>query len=426
MPIGTIRYADTDLTEDLSLSYNCKENPISMMPTLDLPACDSSNGAISLALTGGVGELHVSWNSMNPPDTTASIAGLEAGIYEVIVTDSLGCLIDTQIILNDQKSPTILLDSISNISCYGGQDGAGAVTVLLDSGTTSATYLWSNGDTDSLAFGLVKGSYQLVVEDNLGCEAWLEIEIQEPDSIDILLVGSNLKCYGDTDGAVLSYLGGGMPPYSYDWSTGDTVSSLMAVPAGMYSLMVTDGNGCQDTATTEVVQPDSLVLSISGQMSWPCQSAFLTVNYTGGVDPVIFNWTGPDGIVGTSNILFGPLEGGVYLVTAQDANGCTTLDSVLLDDCNTGVEEALSTGINSFIISPNPIRGIFSLTLDLDYPQDVNIEILTLQGQVFQEFEEKQILHFDKELNLSDQAVGIYVLQVTTKYGTTSRKIILR
>lgn len=418
-----ITYTDADFTKDISFFYNCKENPITIIPTLDLPAFDSSNGAISLAVAGGVGAWHVSWNTA---DTIAAIADLDAGIYEVTVTDSLGCQVDTQIILNDQKAPMILLDSIANISCYGGQNGVGAVSVLLDSAATSATYLWSNGDTDSLVSGLAKGSYQLVVEDNLGCEAWLEIAIAEPDSLDILLAGTKLACYGDADGVILSSVRGGTASYSYNWSTGDTLPTISGLSAGSYHLTITDENGCQKSDSVEILQPDSLALQISGQMSWPCQNAFLTVNYTGGVDPIIFTWTGPDGIVGTSNILFGPLKGGTYVVTAQDANGCTTLDSILLDDCNTGVEGALSAGINNFAIKPNSTNGRFILTLNLEQAQDVRISILNLRGQVVSHSEEGSVSTLEQEINLENHPSGIYFVQVTTQGGTIGKKVLVR
>lgn len=417
-----VTYDASDFTEDVAYFYTCKENPIVVTAALLSPGCGLANGSITLSVSGGTGSYVYQWDSTALSAVTPSVTGLSSGVYAVEVSDSIGCVGEAIFSLNDSNAVSLVLDSVANISCYGANDGYASVTAT---GGTVSSYLWSNGETTATATSLPGGIQTLVVTTSAGCQSWLSVEIQEPDSLLLNLLIDDVSCFGEADGCAFAYVCGGTGALSYVWGNGDSVPSLVGVPAGIYSLMVTDGNGCQDTTATEVVQPDSLALSISGQMSMPCNPTTITANYTGGTDPIVFTWTGPNGVVGTSNILFGLLEG-TYILIAEDANGCIAMDSVSLPDCNTGVEGEFPAGINSFTIHPNPTSGTFSLTLELNHSQDANIEILTLQGQIVQQFEEHQIQNLHKELRLSDQAAGIYFLQVTTENGSASRKVIVR
>ena len=52
--------------------------------------------------------------------------------------------------------------------------------------------------------------------------------------------GHDLMCNGDSSGEINSFVQGGTPPYSYEWSTGQTTASINQLAPGSYALTVTD------------------------------------------------------------------------------------------------------------------------------------------------------------------------------------------
>jgi hypothetical protein len=148
------------------------------------PKCFGDSGTATASVTGGNPPYTYLWSN---GATTATITGLTAGTYSVMVKDSNGCRgIDTVTIIQ----PIQLKDSmiiISNINCSTGVFASASTTVsggtgpytyytgfaiaAVSGGTPPYTYLWSNGNTTATVSGLTAGSYTLVVTDSLGCQA---------------------------------------------------------------------------------------------------------------------------------------------------------------------------------------------------------------------------------------------------------------
>lgn len=196
-------------------------------------------------------------------------------------------------------------------------------------------------------------------------------------------------------------------------------------------MTVTDENGCDKNTSVTVGEPDLLDLNLSGNANTATQApfnGFATANYTGGTDPVTFAWAGPDGFSGSSNIVFG-LNGGIYVVTATDANGCVSIDSVEVDGfvgSGEAIEDELAAGISLMSIFPNPNNGVFSVSLEMDRAQDVTVEVLNLRGQVVSRVEERNAIIVDHNFALNNLTAGIYFVQVTTESGTAGRKVVIR
>ena len=105
------------------------------------------------------------------------------------------------------------------------------------------------------------GTYELTVTDANGCEASIDggVEITEPETISLDLSGvADVRCNGESNGSIDLIVSGGTAPYTYSWSDGSTTEDLNEVPAGTYSVTVTDANGCIAEASTTVSEPLSL------------------------------------------------------------------------------------------------------------------------------------------------------------------------
>lgn len=425
-----IDHSDAEFINPVDFFYNCKENPFVNVITPTAPGCGLSDGALSLSTSGGLGSLQYLWDASAGSSTMASVSGLSAGVYEVTVSDSLGCSETVSYTLNDANSPTLAVDSTAGITCFGDGNGYAEVTATPAMGSTVTSYLWSNGETTAIATALPQGSSTLTVTDDQNCVSITSVSIDEPSDISLSATATDAGCYGEATGSVSSLAFGGTGAISYLWDNSATTPDLSGLAAGVYSVTVTDENGCTKNASVTVSEPDSLTLALSANANgatMPPYNGFASVTYTGGSDPVTFVWTGPDGFSGSSNIVFG-LNGGVYVVTATDANGCVTVDSVEVGGrvSTIGIDDELAAGISTMQIFPNPNNGAFSVHLEMDRAQDVTVEVLNLRGQVVYHHEERNALVLDRDINLADQTAGIYFVQVTTDRGTAGRKLVLR
>ncbi|MEM6398469.1 MAG: SprB repeat-containing protein, partial [Bacteroidota bacterium] len=140
--------------------------------------------------------------------------------------------------------------------------------------------------------------------------------------INIELDGENPICFGLASGSITSTVTGGTLPYTYNWSTGDEEPFIQNLPAGEYSLTVTDANGMGGTATITLTEPPIVTLEVSADQN--CEAPFtLTADAGGGVGDFIYNWsTGDD----TPQIVVSDeIE---YCVTVVDGNGCGTFECI--------------------------------------------------------------------------------------------------
>ena len=423
-----VQNSDSDFSNDISFFYNCKENPFSNVITSTAPGCGLSDGSLSVAASGGLGSYTYAWGANAGAATTPVVSGLSAGVYEVTITDSVGCTDVLAVTLNDANSPILVVDSTANITCFGDGNGYASVNATPAPGSTVSSYLWSNGETSAAAISLPPGNSSVIVSDDQNCVSTISVTIDEPSDVSLTASANDAACFGEASGEVTSFASGGTGAIAYAWNTGDNSPSISGLPAGSYTVTVTDANGCSKNQTVVISQPDSLALNLSSNPNsnaTPPYNGFATVSNTGGSDPVSFEWTGPGGYTNNQNIAFG-LSGGMYFVTATDANGCTTSDSVFVDGPGlVSIDHAFSTGVSAMNIFPNPSQGILSMDLELNRIQDITIDLLTLRGKSLIRTHHHQVLSIKEELDLTHLPAGVYLIQVSTELGTTGRKVIL-
>jgi hypothetical protein len=147
--------------------------------------------------------------------------------------------------------------------------------------------------------------------------------------------GYNISCNGASDGSIVSTTTGGCLPYSYNWSNNATTANLANLPAGSYTVTVTDINGTTATANITLTEPDPVVITLTsptynGGWNISCNGendGSITSVTTGGCPAYIYNWSN-----GSTAANPGTLVAGTYSVTATDANGCTATSSITLTE----------------------------------------------------------------------------------------------
>ena len=320
--------------DSISVSvYNCGFNV----------SCNGgNNGTAQAFVSGGCAPYSYSWSS---GDTSSTATGLSAITYSVTVTDANGCSISDSLTLTEplpllsQGINPLVQGCGFNISCNGGSDGIATSTVA--GGCGPYQFLWSNGDTTATATGLPAGLHSVTLTDANGCSTSDTITLTQPTPVEVsnftistYNCGFNITCNGATDGSINAIPGGGCAPYAYAWNTGDTVANLNNLPAGTYSLTLTDFNNCTVSDSVTLTQPAPLVSQGIVADTTGCGANIscnggadgnATVTVTGGCTPYSYLWTGGD----TSQAATG-LTAGLKVVSLTDANGCALQDSITL------------------------------------------------------------------------------------------------
>lgn len=221
------------------------------------PLCfGGATGTADATVTGGAPNYFYNWSNGS---TLEDPTGLTAGTYVVVVTDNNGCQDSTNVTIQDPDA-IIAEESAFNVTCYGLSDGS--IDITSSGGTGNLSYFWSNGSSSEDLNGLSGGTYTLTITDDNGCQEIVSVTIFEPDSISISASsstfshGHNISVNGESDGEIDVSVTGGTQPYNYSWSNGSSDQNLNNLPAGTYTLTVTDGKGCAKTIEVILTEPE--------------------------------------------------------------------------------------------------------------------------------------------------------------------------
>jgi gliding motility-associated-like protein len=199
-----------------------------------------SDAVLAAADSGGTKPYHYQWNVSNID--TITISGISAGKVEVLVIDTKGCSGKDTITVS-QPQPLAIQISKQNISCYGFADGK--YTALINGGTRPYSYLWTNGQKDSIAKNLRAGTDTVKVYDANNCFIELSDTLTQPKPLKSRFVSSKMPyCPATKDGAVKALGEGGTLPYKFLWSNGKSDSIIENILEGEYVLTLVDSNKC--------------------------------------------------------------------------------------------------------------------------------------------------------------------------------------
>lgn len=305
-----------------------------------------ANGTISASATNGTSPYSYTWSS---GQTTPSINNLTPGQYTVTITDAAGCTASASATVINLAGPTVLSNSnvVSSYQTVNGgftpqwvcpndtlhSDG-GIMRIYLESGATMITgggidsIFAKSGSTIIMTGGIHKIFHEpgvnLVLNGGIPtlfpCASLVFNYSQAPANgcvtpptcnLSANAVSLPVSCYGESSGSIDLTIAGAALPVSYAWSNGAFTEDLNGLPAGNYSVTVTDVNGCTATQVVTVSEPSALNAFISVVTPILCagESATIDVSATGGTPPY----------AGTGNFMASP---GTQNYTITDANGC--------------------------------------------------------------------------------------------------------
>jgi len=359
---GCIATQTITVSEPAQLVANLMGNNISCNG-----ACDGS--AVTNA-QGGIAPYTYLWNTGS---TATTLSGVCPGTYSVVITDANGCVHTDSVMLTEPMPLTVALSEV-NVMCAGQCDGS--TNAMPAGGTAPYNYLWSNGDTIANPTGLCAGTYGVTVTDANGCVVSDQIIVEEPSQIVLNPTIDGIPCHGGCKGEItLAPMGGGGAPYTYNWATGDTTSSIGDLCAGNYVVTVTDVDGCSVTDTIVLTEPAPLMVNFSvdsATCSTTCDGA-ATAHVTGGVAPYAFNWFG-FGVPIPNDSIKQNLCPTNYMVAVHDANGCAqflpvtvaspvpvevqlSIDEACHDVCDGEISATVINGTAPYLFTYNGVPG---------------------------------------------------------------------
>ena len=271
------------------------------------------NGAIDITIAGGTTPYSINWSSGH---INQDISSLSAGVYSITVTDANNCVANGSWTITE---PLLLEVSISPSDpiCFGGN---GSIDLTVSGGTTPYIFNWSNGQSTE-DINPVAGNYSVTVVDMNGCSILQSLTLSQPTAVSASYTVTDASCFGNNDGVITGSPSGGTSPYTYLWSNGETTKDIYNLITDMYSLTITDANGCESVSTYTVGQPTEVIINTTAVSDVSCfggSDGSVNISVSGGSSPYTYLWSNTET---TANI--SALTAGTYSVTVTDNNACT-------------------------------------------------------------------------------------------------------
>ena len=242
---GAIIASSTSFSGSLADHYfeTSGTNPcagLTIYPSTTLATCTQANGSASIQVSGGTPGYTYLWED---GQTTTTAFSLIAGSYSVTITDANGCTY-TDIAGVGVDNSMIPVSTVLTIdaSCNGQLDGA--IDMTITGGSAPYSYLWSDGSISEDLSGISAGTYLIGYTDAIGCIGYASVIITEPDAISTQFTIVDESAAGTNNGSASAISIGGLAPYTYFWSDGQTTPNATGLSAGTYTCDITDGNGC--------------------------------------------------------------------------------------------------------------------------------------------------------------------------------------
>jgi SdrD B-like domain len=317
-------------------------NPVPTIAPVSAEVCQGGN--VTITMIGGVG---YSWTGPNnftattAEVTLSNVTPANAGAYTVVVSNVNQC--------TSTALANVIVNPSPTVSATGATVCTGGTLQLSASSVAGATYAWvgpnnftSTAKSPTIANATVSnaGTYGLIVTDLKGCKATATATVSVGASLSVTATSNSPVCVGKD----LTLSSNGGAGATYEWTGPNnfvstaaavTIAQAQLLANGVYSVKVTNTDGCTGTATTAVtVNPVPTIAPVSAEV---CQGGNVTITMIGGVG---YSWTGPNNFTATTaevtltNVT--PANAGAYTVVVSNVNQCT------------------STALANVIVNPSP------------------------------------------------------------------------
>lgn len=282
--------------------------------TVNVSCNGVADGSACISVNGGVGPYAYQWSTSS---SASCINSLSSGSYFVIVTDAFGCSSTANFSINQPQVLNINSASVTNATCFGLANGS--ICLAVSGGTQPYSYDFGSGSTAANCVNnLLAGNYLVTVTDAMACTRAINVTVTEPSQLNTGLGPDQSICLGNST-LLCTNVFGGTAPYNLLWSTGNTTPCITVNSIGIYSVTVTDVNGCtaQNVASISIWPLPSVLLdSIEHVNCFSASTGGIFISTTGS-SPFTYQWSTTATTQDLTNI-----SAGNYTVTVTDLNGC--------------------------------------------------------------------------------------------------------
>ena len=354
LPIGISEYYAVLRGEnDCFQKFAINHEPVTVVANVssdyngvDISCFGESNATVQLEITGGKEPYIITWN--DEVITSMQIENLSVGTYRVGVTDSKGCEVTMEVTV-EQPDRLVLVPNLGQsslaVSCYGLSDGEYAVDVtggvgpfstevfrVNEGGDSTSVSKLENQSNRNLTFtGLSPGTYVYRLVDANGCSDQQSFIVTSPEPYFLTAEISNaVDCKVANTGMIDVIPVGGVGPFEYDWDHGPNRSTLENLASGVYTVNVTDVNGCVVSESFEIEEQIPLSVAVTSTEEIVCGTRALKTTYfldvQGGFPPYSINWSG--GSIVNNGLEMIASDPGNYSATVVDSQGCSITTSM--------------------------------------------------------------------------------------------------
>ena len=385
---------DADLSNDTALASVV----VNAAPSISIPDDSLCTGS-SIQLNAGAGFTSYNWSNGGNTQILVVSAG---GTYTVTVTNVNGCQAIDTVEVTEFATPTIDLGN-DTAFCAGS-----AFNHTLDVTTAGATYLWDDNSTNATLNVTGAGTYFVEVTTGGMCTAYDTIIVTE-NALPNVTLNDTGYCVGSD---VTLDAGAGFA--SYLWTDNSTAQTLTVSTASTVGVTVTDANGCENSATSVVSENALPVVNLGNDTTIKDGS---TYTLDAGAGFASYLWSDNS----TAQTLDVSASATVN-VTVTDANGCEGTDEVEVTIWPVGIEDNADVQFNLF---PNPNPGRFTI-VNGGQDTEVNVEVININGQVVYNQVMNAAAGQQQQIDLSNIAKGMYVVNIKSAEKAQQFRMIVR
>jgi gliding motility-associated-like protein len=288
---------------------------------------------------------------------TGTVTGMPVGNFNVYISSANNCTTSTSFQVTIPFSSANVVFTNTNVSCFGGTNGASFATVNSSFFTVPFTFTWSTGSNLPSASNLLANNvYSVSIKDSKGCMVTNTTSLTEPNLITSSINNTLVPCFGGTVSSGISS-SGGVSPYTYSVNNIGIIGSNAILTAGIKTILTKDFNGCIATNTVFVDQVSQPIINFTiTKPSCPGKSDG-TISSTVTSAPSPFSYTWLPAISNTSTISNLPV--GNYTLIVQDASSCVTKSVAVVIPAT-----SMSTGVVTNPENCSAVDGSSTLTIN--------------------------------------------------------------
>ncbi|TNE62703.1 MAG: hypothetical protein EP344_04835 [Bacteroidetes bacterium] len=317
VPAGTYGFTVTDNTGcSIESSVDVPEFPgLDIIETVGMISCyEEHDGHIEVIEQSGISGVSYTWST---GDTMPVLGQLAPGQYMLTITYGGICPEFRSFTLTEPDPIQVTAAQISPARCFG--EASGSIDLAVQGGTSPYMFSWPNGADTNLLQDAAAGIIPVKITDANGCMLTDSFTVGQPEPLVVQETVVADTC--GQGGAVTVAVSGGNMPYAYLWSNNDTAPDIYDLPPGVYTVMVTDEQGCTSSLSVLVESVGMVPDVTSFTNTITCAAPLVEIGVLGGAPGYHYIWNGPAGALPDQAIQAVTTAGG-YDVTVTDGQNC--------------------------------------------------------------------------------------------------------